>query len=141
MRSTSKIAMEFAAVFLIGAVAGGLVTWSYTDTQLSTFMSRTNDPDNWVARIDKKYVDDYHLSPDELQSIQPDVKQMAQAMYQVRHQFGVDVITTLDKYHAQIAAKLTPEHRALYEKGIADKRNKLSTLLMLDQGSPGTGGK
>jgi len=49
MRLTRKITAEFIGVFLIGALAGGLVTWSYTDTRLSTFMSRTNDPDSMVA--------------------------------------------------------------------------------------------
>jgi hypothetical protein len=43
----------------------------YTDTQLSSFMSRTNDPDAFAARINKKYADEYHLSSDELSRIQP----------------------------------------------------------------------
>jgi len=71
MRLTRKITAEFIGVFLIGALAGGLVTWSYTDTRLSTFMSRTNDPDSMVARIDKKYADEYHLTPDETKPDEP----------------------------------------------------------------------
>lgn len=136
MRLTRKIIAEFVGVFLIGGVAGGLVTWQYTDRELTTFMSRTNDPDSLVARINKKYAADYHLSQDEMNRIQPDIKEMAQAIYQVRHQFGVDVITTLDKYHAQIAAKLDPEHRDAYEKAVAARHSKLTTLLLPDQGSP-----
>jgi uncharacterized membrane protein len=139
MRITRKIIAEFVGVFLIGGVAGGLVTWKFTDRDLSMFMTNTNNPDNLAMRINKKYADQYHLTPDELNRIQPDIKEMAQAIYQVRHQFGLDVITTLDKYHAQIAAKLDPDHRDAYEKAMADRHAKLSTLLQPDQSSPGTG--
>jgi len=142
MRPTRKIVAEFIGVFLIGALAGGLVTWSYTDTQLSTFMSRTNDgPDNMVARINKRYVDEYHLSPDELNRIQPTVKEMAGHIYQVRHQFGLDIMATLDEYHQKIAEQLTPEHRAAYEAAIAERHKKLSSLLLPDQSSPSQGSK
>jgi hypothetical protein len=105
------------------------------------FMSRTNDPDSFVARINKKYSDDYHLTPDELNRIQPTVKEMARQIYRVRHQFGLDVMTTLDEYHQKIAAQLTPEHRAVYEKAIAEHDKKLNSLLLPDQSSPSQGQK
>jgi len=136
MSSTRKIIAEFIAVFLIGAVAGGLVTCSVTDTKLSTFMSRANDPDSLAARINKKYADDYHLTPNELNRIQPLVEEMAQHIYQVRHQFGLDIMASLDEYHQKIAAELTPEHRAAYEQAIAEHRMKLSSMLLPDQNPP-----
>jgi uncharacterized membrane protein len=141
MRTTRKIIADFIGVFLIGAMAGGLVTWSYTDTQLSSFMTRTNNPDSFVVRINKKYSDEYHLTPDELNRIQPAIKEMAQHIYQVRHQFGLDVMATLDEYHQKIAAQLTPEHRAAYEKAVADRKKKLNSMLLLDQSSPSQGAK
>ncbi len=112
MSSSRKIIAEFVGVFLIGALAGALVVWFYNDQPLTSFMNRTNNPDELVARINKKYADDFHLTQDELTKIQPMTQQMAQDIYKVRHQFGVDIITTLDRYHAEIAAQLTPEHRA-----------------------------
>ncbi|HEY0256679.1 MAG TPA: hypothetical protein VGC39_04480 [Candidatus Methylacidiphilales bacterium] len=140
MRSTRKIVADFVGVFLIGALAGGLVTWSYTDTQLSSFMTKAADkPDAMVVRINKKYTDDYHLSPDELDRIQPLIKDMAQHIYQVRHQFGADMVQTLDSYHTQIAAQLTAEHRAIYEAAMAERKKKLSALLLLDPSSPNPG--
>jgi len=141
MSLTRKIIADFVGVFLIGAVAGGLVMWCITDKQLTTFMTNTNNPDSMVARINKKYVDEYHLTPDELNRIQPEIKEMAQHLYQVRHQFGLDVMATLDDYHQKIAAQLTPEHRAAYEKTVADHRNRLSSLLLPDQSSPNGGQK
>jgi uncharacterized membrane protein len=142
MRPTRKIIADFIGVFLIGALAGGLVTWSYTDTQLSTFMSRTNDdPDNMVARLNKKYASEYHWTPDEISRVQPQVKEMARHIYQVRHQFGLDIMATLDEYHQKIAAQLTPEHRAAYEKAIAERQKKLNSMLLPDQNPPGEGQK
>ena len=142
MRPTRKIIAEFIAVFLMGSLAGGLVTWSVTDTQLSTFMSRAaTTPDSMVARLSKKYAEDYHLTPDEVNRIQPILNEMAQHIYQVRHQFGLDVMTTLDKYHEEIAAQLTPEHRAAYEAATAERRKKLNNLMLPDQSSPSQGSK
>ena len=138
MRPTRKIIAEFVGVFLVGAVAGGLVTTGYTDTQLTTFMSKAaNKPDEIVARINKKYADEYHLSPDEIARIQPLVQEMAQRIYQVRHQFGVDIMSTLDDYHTKIAAQLTPEHRDAYEKAMAAHRKNLSNTLLPDPSGSG----
>ncbi len=138
MRSSRKIIAEFIGVFLIGAMVGGLIVWCVTDTQLTSFMTRTNNPDVLVARIEKKYSEEYHLSPAEMEKIKPLVHEMAQHIYSVRHNFAVDVLSTMNDYHKQIAAQLTPEHRDAYLKATDDRRSKLSTLLMPDQGSPST---
>jgi len=37
-------------------------------------------------------VTDFHLSPEELQRIQPTLKDMAQKYYLIRHQFGADMM-------------------------------------------------
>jgi hypothetical protein len=44
-------------------------------------------------------------------------------------------MATLDNYHQKIAEQLTPEHRAAYEKAIAEHKMKLASML-LDQSSP-----
>jgi hypothetical protein len=136
MRPTRKIIVEFIGVFVLGAVAGGLLSYIFTDTQLSSFMSRTTNPDQMAARINKKYTDQYNLTPDELQRIQPLVKDMAQHVSQIRHQFGVDVLSTMDDYHQQIAAQLTPEHRDAYLKAMVERKKVMTSLLLPDQASP-----
>ena len=113
-----------------------MIFWCYNDTQLVSFMSRSSDPDKLVERINKKYADEYHLTPEEMEKIRPLTKEMGQHIYQVRHQFGVDIISTLDDYHAQIAAQLTPEHRSAYEAAMAVRKKKLSAVLLTDPGSP-----
>jgi hypothetical protein len=141
MRATSKIIAEFVSVFVIGAAAGALLMYCYTDTQLTNFMSHTTDPDNLVARINKKYSDTYHLTPDEIAKIQPQIKEMSQKLYQERHQFGVDIVSTFADYHKQIADQLTPEHKDAYVKAVGDRDAKLKALLLPDQASPQQGGK
>lgn len=133
MRPTRKIVAEFVGVFLVGALAGGLLVSSTTDTPLMAFMNKAaNKPDAIVARINKKYAQDFNLSPDEIAKIQPLVQEMAQHIYQSRHQFGLDILSTLDDYHAKIAAQLTPEHRDVYEKAMVDRRKQLSAVLLPD---------
>lgn len=138
MRPTRKIIADFVAVFLIGAVIGALVArWSYTETQATAFMSHAADkPDSIVARLNKKYADEYHLTPEEMNRIQPMLSDMAQRAYQLRHQFGTDFIAAFDEYHQKIAEQLNPDHRAVYEKATEDRRKILIELLLPDQSSP-----
>jgi hypothetical protein len=143
MQLSRKIAGEFAALFLIGAVVGGLVMWDYTsDTEMTKFMTKTNDSDSvMVARINQKYISEYHLSQDEIDRIQPTVKEMAQRMSHIRHQFGVDIISTYSDYHDRISAQLTPEHRDAYDKASIERKKQLSDLLKLDQSPSDQGQK
>jgi hypothetical protein len=122
MASSRKIVAEFVGVFLIGGLAGGLLTCYFTDTSLSTFiLTRTTDPAALEARIEK---------------IKPLIQQMTQDLYKTRHEFGVDIMGTLDRYHSEMAAQMTPEHRAAYEAKMMDRRDKLRALLLNDPGSP-----
>ena len=141
MGSNRKIIAEFFGVFLLGAAAGGLLTYSCSDNQISTVMSHWNNPGSTEARINAKYVKDYQLTPDETAKIQPLVHQMAQDLYQARHQFGVDIVNILTRDHEAIAAQLTPEHRAVYEQKMTEHTQKLSDLLLGDQGSPAPAAK
>lgn len=146
MSPSRKIIAEFVGVFFIGALAGGLVTWRVTDgqmteSQISAAMNRWNNPDKLVERINQKYADEFHLTPDEMAKVQPLVRQLAQDVYKIRHQFGLDILATLDRDHEAIAAQLTPEHRAVYEAKMADRHKELNALLLGDQGSPSPAGK
>jgi hypothetical protein len=136
MASNRKIIAEFVGVFLIGAAAGGLLTYSFSDNQISSVMSHWNNADTLEARIDAKYINDYQLTPEEMTKIKPLVHQLAHDLYTLRHQFGVDVIDIMSRDHDAIAAQMTPEHRAAYEKKVAERTDQLRTLLLGDQGSP-----
>jgi hypothetical protein len=139
MLPSGKIGAAFVGVFLIGALSGGLVTWSFTDKQLSTFMTNSNDPDTVIVeRINKKYVHDYNLSPDELARIQPLIKAMAHHTTQIRHQFAMDFITAFEENHAKIAAQLDPPHREAYQAATAERDKELRAMLLIDAGTSDT---
>ncbi|HUB66354.1 MAG TPA: hypothetical protein VL981_02575, partial [Candidatus Methylacidiphilales bacterium] len=130
--------------FLIGAVSGGLITWSLTEkspTDISTFMTKTNDRDQVIVdRINTNYAHDYSLSPEELARIQPLVKAMAQHTTQIRHQFAADFIATFEENHAKIAAQLDPPHREAYLAATAKKDKELRVMLGIDS-APSDGPK
>jgi len=136
MANSRKLIAEFIGVFLIGGLAGGLLTSSLSETPLTTAMSRWNKPDALEARINAKYEHDYQLTPDEMAKIKPLTKQLAQDLYKIRHQFGVDIVSTLNHDHAAIA-----EQRAAYESKTTELTNKLSADLLGDQSSPTPTGK
>jgi len=137
MRLSSKVTGEFIGVFFSGILVGALAMWDFGDTQLSKFMLNTNDPDSvMTARINKKYAEDYHLTPEEISRIQPLIKEMAQNISQSRQKFGHDIITTLTLYHQKIAMQLSPEHRAIYEQDSVEREKQISDLLLPDQSSP-----
>jgi hypothetical protein len=137
MSLTRKLTAEFIGVFLIGAAVGGLVVWDLTDDKMAQFMSKTNDPDSViVARVSKKYATEYRLTPDELQRIQPLIQDMAHQISQVRRQFGVDIMATIETYHQRIAQQLTPDHRAAYLAADEVRRKQMEKMFQLEQNPP-----
>jgi hypothetical protein len=141
MANTRKLVAQFVGVFVIGALVGGLLTNSLSDTSLTTAMSHWNNADSLETRINTKYANEYHLTPDEMEKIKPLTKQLAQDLYKIRHQFGVDIVDTLNRDHAAIAAQLTPEHKAAYEAKMSDVTGKINAALLGDQSSPTPGQK
>ena len=130
MLPSRKITAAFIGVFFIGAMVGGLVVMDYTDTRLSRFINNSRAPEAMAARINQKYLTDYHLTPDEQSRITPIVKEMTQQLYQERRQFGTEIIGTLDEYHQKIGELMTPEQRAAYEKVNADRKKWMSNVLL-----------
>ncbi len=141
MLLSRKITAAFAAIFIIGVLVGMLIAWDLADTKLSDFMKKTGDPTSMVARIDQKYSKDYQLTPDEQSRIHPLTKEMAQHLYQVRQQFGMDILATLDDYHQKIGEQMTPAQREAYDKANADRKKRMSAMLLLDQNPSDQGQK
>src|SRR5271167_4658180 len=121
-----KIVWAFAAIFLIGALVGGLVVWDLTDNQLPTFLKRTGDPISMAARIHQKYVADYQLTPDQMVQIDPMTLDMTQQLFHLRNQFAADVLSTMDNYHAKVSAYMTPAQRVIYDKANVDRKQRMS---------------
>jgi hypothetical protein len=136
MLPTRKIMFTFVGVFVIGAVVGGMITWDFTDLKFSRFLKRTSNPESMEARINQKYTQQYGLSADEQKRIAPLAKAMAQKLYDARHHFGADIVATLNDYHQQIAAQMTPEHRAAYEKDNVERMKLVNGILLPDASNP-----
>jgi LmbE family N-acetylglucosaminyl deacetylase len=140
MATSRKAWVAFAGVFLIGAAVGALVVWSLQDVRVTKFMTYTTDPKSMAARINQKYVQEYHLTPDEQSRIAPLTQEMTQRLYVIRRQFGVDIIQTMDDYHEKISQQMSPDHRAAY-KAVNDARKKWMTSVLLPEPAAGTAGK
>ena len=136
-----RVTATFVAVFLIGTLVGALLYRGFQDVTVSDFFTHTSNPVTNAARINQKYVHDYHLSADEQARIAPLVREMTQRIYVTRRRFGVDIVATLDDYHRQIGAQMTPDHRAAYEKANDERRKRMSKFLLLDQPSLNPGQK
>ena len=139
MLPSRKVAATFAGVFLIGALVGGFVESTFHDVRLTHFFDSTTDPKKWAAKINQKYIHEYGLTPDEQARVAPIIQEMTQRLYLFRRQFGVDIVTTLDDYHAKIGEQMLPAHREVYEKANVTRKKRMTTMLRLDSDSPVSG--
>ena len=130
MLPSRKLAAMFACVFVLGAVAGVLVSMNFYDFRFYNFLNRTNDPASLAQRINAKLTAQYKLDADEQARIAPITKEMAQNLYVLRQQFATDVLRSIDAAHAKIAAQLSPAHRTAYEKDNLDRRKRAASMLM-----------
>ncbi len=134
--ASRKIVLAFVATFLVGAIAGGLLVWDFTDTTLSGFIKKTSDPDTMAATIDQKNLALFHLTPDQVAATKPMTRAFTQRLYELRNQFAQDVMAAMADYHAKVAAQMTPAQQAVYAKANADRAKRMSALLFLNQSSP-----
>jgi hypothetical protein len=139
MLPSRKATASFIGVFVIGAVVGALVMWDLTDTELIKFMNKTNDPDSVIAaRVKQKYIEQFHLTPEELDRTWPIMQEMSQHVSQERRQFAVRILAVLDDYHSKIAQQLAPEHRAAYQQYMDNRRKQISAMLLMDENPAGS---
>jgi hypothetical protein len=141
MLPSRKLAVMFVCVFLLGGVAGALAYINFADFRFYDFLSRTNDPGKLARRIDGKLLAQYKLTADEQARISPLTKKMALKLYTIRHQFAVDVLSTIDASHAEIAAQMDPGHREAYIKDNLDRHQRAASMLMpVSKAASGTTG-
>lgn len=136
-----KITAAFIGVFVVGVLVGWLNATSIYETRFSGFLNRTGDPVNLANRFNQKYTMDYQLSADQQAKIAPLTQDVAQRLYQLRHQFGADIISTLDDFHAKVAEQMTPDQRAAYAKANEDRKKRMTALLLSDPPSAKQGQK
>jgi len=114
------------------------IAYDFTDQRLSKFFTHTNDPAGMAQRFNQRLVTDYHMSDEEQARIKPLTAAMAQRIFELRRKFGADIIATFDDYHQQVAAQMTPEQREAYQKLNAERRQRMTEMLLPDA-KPTTG--
>jgi hypothetical protein len=130
-----KLAAMFFCVFVLGAVAGGLLVYDLSPMRFADFLNRTTDPDYIAQRVDKKLAAQYHLDADEQARIAPATRELGQRLFQIRQKFASDVLAALDVSHAKIAAQMTPQQRDAYLNDMAVKRQQ-HVIMLMPPGSP-----
>lgn len=53
MLPSRRVAATFLCVFILGAVAGGMISLNLADQRFYNFLNRTNDPASLADRIDR----------------------------------------------------------------------------------------
>jgi hypothetical protein len=133
MLPSRRLAAAFICVFILGALAGGLLSLNIADLRFYNFLNRTNDPASLAIRLNEKLAKDYQLSADEQTRIAPLTREMAQNLYVLRRKFASDVLATLEDSHRKISAQMTPAQQEAYQKANGDRRKRAVSMLM-----PGT---
>ena len=130
MLPSRRVAATFLCVFILGAIAGGLISLNFADMRFYNFLNRTNDPASLADRINKNLLRDYHLDADEQARIAPITRDMAQKLYDLRRRFGSDVIATMEASHQKISDQMNPSQRAAYAKANEERRQRAVSMLM-----------
>ncbi len=137
MLPSRKLVAAFTGVFIIGGIVGALLFWTFQDARLSHFFYLTSDPKSMAARIGTKYAKECSLTPEEQTRIAPLTAEMTQHLFNIRRQFGIDIVSTLKDYHQKIGEEMTPDHRQIFQQANEDREKRMSSLLLLDAAASG----
>jgi hypothetical protein len=137
MLPSRKLVAAFVGVFVIGGIVGALLFWTFQDTRLSHFFFLTGDPKSMSARINAKYTKECNLTPEEQARIAPLTAEMAQHLFAIRRQFGIDIVSALKDYHRKIGDQMTPDHRQIFQQANEEREKRMSSLLLLDAAASG----
>ena len=131
--SKTAVVLYVAAIFAVGAVAGGAVGYSRKPPQ------RKFDPEAMRKHQTERYVKELALSPDQTQKLELILRQGMD-------EFGACHREHMDRIHAlmkqgkeRIAAILTPEQKAQFEKLEKEREEKFQREGRSDRRSPPPG--
>ena len=110
-----QIWLVLAAIFATGVGGGWLLAMHVAHHEMRR---PPLPPELWVARQIERVAEEVQLTPEEKERIKPIVTANIEELLKVRRQ-AFDI---LDRMGKQIAAELTPEQRAKYEKILQEHR-------------------
>jgi Spy/CpxP family protein refolding chaperone len=109
-----QIWLVLIAIFSTGIAGGWLVERHIARRQVQ----RPPPPEVWIARQIERITGEVQLTPEQKERIKPIVAANIDQLIKLRRQ-AIDI---LDQMGKQIAAELTPEQRARYEKILQARR-------------------
>ena len=110
-----QIWLVLIAIFSTGLAGGWLVERHIARRQVQ----RPPPPEVWVARQIERVTGEVQLTPEQKERIRPIITANIDQLIKLRRQ-AIDILDLMGK---QIAAELTPEQRAKYEKILQERRD------------------
>lgn len=118
MNKPWQICLVLIAIFATGAVSGGLVAFRMARKNLP----RPPLPEVWGARQFEHFAKVLDLTPAQRQVIEPLMKKNMAELARLRRQAMRTADDIFEHMDADIAAQLTPEQRAKFEKIVKERR-------------------
>ncbi len=108
------------ATFLAGAVVGAAL--GYFRGRQPVF--RPPSPDAMLEKSRTRLITDLALTPEQLQKVDPILKERAAALKKARDESMQKFRTLMDQYHQRVAALLTPDQQVKYEARRQEREKK-----------------
>lgn len=120
-----KLVLLLTGIFLAGGVAGGFVTLEVGKNMLRKRLA----PEAWGPARLKKLEEQLKLTPAQIERLKPIVRRDVEDMGRLRQQGFLETRRILERMEKDIAAVLTPEQRAKFEKLNEEMRERARRLM------------
>ena len=131
MSKSWQICAVLAAIFAAGGLSGGLVAYRLARRN----SPRPSPPEVWVPRQIERFARVLHLTLEQRQRIAPIMEKNIQELGDLRHQSMRASREIVDRMDAAIAAELTADQRAHFERIVKERRDAWRRLQ--DRGAHG----
>jgi Spy/CpxP family protein refolding chaperone len=116
-----KILLSLVAIFLVGAVTGGLLTLQVVKHEIR----KRTDPQTWATTTLKQFQQRLELSPEQADKLRPIFDQRAEDLKQIRNNTVRDLLLIVQETNEQVDRELTPEQQAKFDQLKQELRNQL----------------
>lgn len=120
-----KLVLLLTGIFLAGGVAGGFVTLEVGKNMLRKRLA----PENWGPARLKKLEEQLNLTPEQIERLKPIVRRDVEDMNRLRQQGFQETRRILERMERDIAAVLTPEQKAKFEKLNEEMRERARRMM------------
>jgi biopolymer transport protein ExbB/TolQ len=112
MNKPWKLIVLLTGIFLAGGVLGALFSMRLVRKNVANWPP----PEQWATMHLKRVAKEMVLQPGQLEQIEPIVRERMEEIVKLRRRFLEENRTIRLLMEQEVAAKLTPEQRAIYER-------------------------